>query len=91
MDIREETEQAIKYTTKLNKQRRAAEYHSSVCCELLSDQEQMDNYPLYIEKDNLIFVLDKVIKNNRKSCPAKHAGPLAEYKLFKGAINYDYE
>lgn len=81
------------YTEKLEQQKREYNKKFSSHFGSPSNCEEMDRpnsvYDLYIEREGLIFELVRVEPNKSNTCPNKHNGHTAIYKVVEGAINYD--
>ena len=65
----------------------ANHYNTSNCDEM---EKPSSDYPEYYENsEGVIMELVEVIENTSKSCPKKHNGDTAIYKIFEGALGYD--
>ena len=87
LEVTEKTlEQKKEATRKL-----ANHYNVGNCEEMkeLDEAVKENNFAEYKEVQGNIFQLDYIIENKAKSCPKKHNGNTAVYKLVTGALGYD--
>tara|TARA_B100000212_G_C27114956_1_gene422344 strand:- start:348 stop:617 length:270 start_codon:yes stop_codon:yes gene_type:complete len=87
LEVTEKTlEQKKEATRKL-----ANHYNAGNCEEMkeLDEAVKENNFAEYKEVQGNIFQLDYIIENKAKSCPKKHNGNTAVYKLVTGALGYD--
>lgn len=83
LEVTETTEKQIK-----DAEKKLANHFNAGNCEEM--EKPQANFSEVIEKENYIFILENVIENNYKSCSKKHNSDIAVYKLFTGALGYDY-
>lgn len=69
-------------------EKKLANHYNAGNCEAM-DKPQA-NFNQVIEKEGYIFTLENVIENKSKACSKKHNSDIAIYKLFTGALGYDY-
>ena len=73
-------------------ERKLASHLNAGNCEAMKELDEAvkdNNFAEVIEREGNIFVLDYIIENKSRSCPKKHNGNTAVYKLFTGALGYD--
>jgi len=69
-------------------ERKLANHYNAGNCEVM--EKPQNNFSEVIEKEGYIFTLENIIPNNSKACSKKHNSDIAVYKLFTGALGYDY-
>ena len=69
-------------------ERKLANHYNAGNCEAM--EKPQANFSEVIEKEGYIFTLENIIPNTAKSCSKKHNSDIAVYKLFTGALGYDY-
>jgi len=69
-------------------ERKLANHYNAGNCEVM--EKPQNNFSEVIEKEGYIFTLENIIENNSKACSKKHNSNIAVYKLFTGALGYDY-
>ena len=75
-------------------ERKLASHLNAGNCEAMAELDEAvkenNSFAEFKEVEGQIFALDYIIENKSKSCPKKHNGNTAVYKLVTGAIGYDY-
>lgn len=74
-------------------ERKLASHLNAGNCEAMTELDEAvkdNNFAEFKEVEGRIFQLDYIIENKSRSCPKKHNGNTAVYKLVTGAIGYDY-
>ena len=74
-------------------ERKLASHLNAGNCEAMKELDEAvkdNNFAEFKEVEGNIFQLDYIIENKSKSCPKKHNGNTAVYKLVTGALGYDY-